>query len=186
MTDRYVYDPRPARPVGVEARAARLGTLDGAVIAVVDNGKTHAGRLLDLVVDELGRRWSITGVVHLGPPSPGHGGNVGDADVAAEWGATAAVAAVGDCGACTSGSVMDAVIFERLGIPAVAIVTRPFLPTARAVAELNGLRDHPVVAVDHPITSLDDAELAGRARAAAPQVAAALLGRAPRRDRPPG
>lgn len=38
---------------------------------------------------------------------------------------------------------MDAVIFERLGIPAVPIVTRPFLPTATAVAELDGLPDDP-------------------------------------------
>lgn len=186
MTDRLVFDPRPVLRAGADPRAPRLDTLDGAVIAVVDNGKTHAGRLLDLVVDELGRRWSITGVVHLGPPSPGHGGNPGDADVAAEWGATAAVAAVGDCGACTSGTVMDAVIFERLGIAAVPIVTRPFLPTATAVAELHGLRGYPIVAVDHPITSLDDDELAARAAAAAPQVAAALMGQAGPGGRPTG
>lgn len=185
MTDRVVYDPRPPRRVDPGVRAARLDTLDGAVIAVVDNGKPHAGRLLEMVVELLGRQWSIAGVVHLGPPSPGHGGNPGDADVAAQW-ATAAVCAVGDCGACSSGSVMDTVIFERLGIPAVPIVTRPFLPTATALAELHGLADHPIVAVDHPITSLGDEELAARARAAAPQVAAALLGRGRPGDGPPG
>ena len=73
--------------------------------------------------------------------------------------------------------MFDAIIFEKLGVPAVSIITAPFRPTARAICELNGLVDHRYAVVDHPITSLDEPQLRERARAAAPQIEAALLGR---------
>lgn len=71
--------------------------------------------------------------------------------------------------------MFDAIIFEELGVPAVPIITKPFEPTAKAIAQLHGLVDYAYAAVDHPITSLDHAELQERARAAAPIVEAALL-----------
>lgn len=71
--------------------------------------------------------------------------------------------------------MFDAIIFEKLGVPAVPIITRPFAPTAAAMGKLHGLVDYPFVAVDHPITSLGHDELRERARVAAPLVEAALL-----------
>ncbi len=71
--------------------------------------------------------------------------------------------------------MFDAIIFEKLGVPAVPIITKPFRPTAEAIAELHGLDGYTYAAVDHPITSLDDTELRERARIAAPIVEAALL-----------
>lgn len=78
-----------------EGEAQRLNTLDGAVIALVHNGKTHGRELMEMVIEELKKRWSIAGVVHLGPPSPGYGGDADDAKpVAAQ--VMAALSAVGD------------------------------------------------------------------------------------------
>ncbi|MEL7155998.1 MAG: hypothetical protein AAFN30_05300 [Actinomycetota bacterium] len=71
--------------------------------------------------------------------------------------------------------MFDAILFEKLGVPAVPIITRPFQPTADAIAELHGMAGYTAVAVDHPITSLTDDELRARAAAAAPAVADALL-----------
>ncbi|MFT4987920.1 MAG: hypothetical protein ACI9BK_000689 [Acidimicrobiales bacterium] len=71
--------------------------------------------------------------------------------------------------------MFDSIIFEKLGVPAVPIVTNPFAPTAKAIAELHGLPDYTFVAVAHPITSLNDDELRERAKVAAPLVEAALL-----------
>lgn len=71
--------------------------------------------------------------------------------------------------------MFDAIIFEKLGVPAVPIITRPFAPTAAAVGNLHGLPDYRYVAVDHPITSLTAEQLRDRARLAAPLVEAALL-----------
>lgn len=73
--------------------------------------------------------------------------------------------------------MFDAIIFEKLGVPAVPIITRPFVPTATAIAKLHGLEGYTHVAVDHPITSLDEAQLRERAAVAAPLVEAALLSR---------
>ncbi|MGB5760165.1 MAG: hypothetical protein WBM50_24835 [Acidimicrobiales bacterium] len=74
--------------------------------------------------------------------------------------------------------MFDAIIFEKLGVPAVPIITKPFIPTADAIARLHGFDRYRHVAVDHPITSLDDVELRRRAAVAAPLVEAALLGSA--------
>jgi hypothetical protein len=81
--------------------------------------------------------------------------------------------------------VFDAILFEQAGVPAVPIITRPFEPTAAAIAKLHGIDEYACAVVDHPITSLDAAELRERARLAAPQVEAALLvGGAPGGARP--
>lgn len=72
--------------------------------------------------------------------------------------------------------MFDSILFEKQGVPAAPIITKPFRPTADAIADLHGLKGYAHVAVNHPITSLDDEELRERARIAAPQVEAILLG----------
>lgn len=90
-----ICDPRPAEPDEVASLAPRLETLDGATIALIHNGKTHGRELMEFVIDELRERWSIAEIIHLGPPSPGYGGNPDDAAPAAEA-AMAAISAIGD------------------------------------------------------------------------------------------
>ena len=94
-TEMLLLDPRPPVPEPDEGPAERLDTLDGAVIALVHNGKTHGRELMEMVIEELKQRWSIAGVVHLGPPSPGYGGDADDAKQVAEE-VMAAISAVGD------------------------------------------------------------------------------------------
>jgi len=59
----------------------------------------------------------------------------------------------------------DAIAAERRGIPAVAVMTDRFEPTARAVAELNGLPDYPYVVIEHPIANNTDEVLRAKAEA---------------------
>jgi hypothetical protein len=59
----------------------------------------------------------------------------------------------------------DALAAERRGIPAVAVMTDRFEPTARAVAELNGLADYPYVVIEHPIANNTDEVLRAKAEA---------------------
>ena len=65
---------------------------------------------------------------------------------------------------------------EKQGIPAVAVVTEPFIPTAKAMAELNGMPGYPFVVVPHPIGSLDEAALRERAELVLERIEALLLG----------
>lgn len=95
MTTLHLLDPRPPTQQPTTGPAPRLATLDGAVIALIHNGKTHGRELMTYIVDELRARWSIAEVIHVGPPSPGYGGVVDDAKPVAEE-AMAAISAVGD------------------------------------------------------------------------------------------
>ena len=55
---------------------------------------------------------------------------------------------------------------ERLGIPAVAVITDRFEVSARAMAEANGLADYPFALIAHPIAGNSDEELHDKAEVA--------------------
>jgi hypothetical protein len=71
----------------------------------------------------------------------------------------------------------DAIAAETRGIPAVAVMTDRFVPSARAVAELNGLPDYPFVVIGHPIANDGDEELRRKAEAVVTRIAALLTER---------
>jgi hypothetical protein len=70
----------------------------------------------------------------------------------------------------------DGITFERLGIPSAVVITEPFIPAAQVITELDGLPDYGYVAIPHPVTSLSIEQLTERAREAAREVEAILLG----------
>lgn len=72
--------------------------------------------------------------------------------------------------------MLDAIAFEKRGIPAAAVITEPFVPTAEAMARLAGMAGYPVAVIPHPIGSLDPAGVAARADAIAARIEAILLG----------
>ncbi len=59
--------------------------------------------------------------------------------------------------------MLDAILFERAGVPAIAIVTEPFRPTGEAMATSWGLPGYRFLDMPHPIANLDDKELDARA-----------------------
>ena len=71
--------------------------------------------------------------------------------------------------------MLDAIDFEKRGIPSVAVVTEPFILTGNAVAELNGMPGYPFVVVPHPFGSLDDAGVKARADAVVDRIEQLLL-----------
>jgi hypothetical protein len=52
---------------------------------------------------------------------------------------------------------------EKLGIPAVAVITDRFEASARAMAEANGLASYPFAVIAHPIAGNRDDELRDKA-----------------------
>jgi hypothetical protein len=68
---------------------------------------------------------------------------------------------------------------ERLGIPAVAIITDRFEASARAMAEANGLADYPFAIIAHPVAGNTDDELRVKAEHAVSALVP-LLTRRPR------
>jgi hypothetical protein len=73
--------------------------------------------------------------------------------------------------------VLDAILMEARGVPAVAIVTEPFRATGDAMAAAWGLPAYPFLAMPHPIANLTTSEIAERAGALCDAVAALLIAR---------
>jgi len=59
--------------------------------------------------------------------------------------------------------VLDGILLEKAGIPAVSIVTEPFTPTGKAMAASHGVPDYRFLAIPPPIANLTEAELDARA-----------------------
>jgi len=59
--------------------------------------------------------------------------------------------------------VLDAILMERAGTPAIAIVTEPFRATGEAMTLAWGMAGYPFLATPHPIANLTDKELDERA-----------------------
>lgn len=89
-----ILDPRPPVDTSRVEPAPRLETLDGAVIGLVHNTKTHGMELMEFVVDELRIKYDIADVVRL-CPGPGYGGSMETAAPFAEH-AMAIISAIGD------------------------------------------------------------------------------------------
>ncbi len=68
--------------------------------------------------------------------------------------------------------MLDGILLERAGIPAVSIVTEPFIPTGQAMAANWGLPHYQFIAMPHPIANLTEAELNVRADRLVEQVVA--------------
>jgi len=64
----------------------------------------------------------------------------------------------------------DALTLEQKGMPCALICTEPFVHTARVMAEQIGLKDYPMIIIDHPIGRLSDPDLQSRINQAIPDV----------------
>jgi hypothetical protein len=82
--------------------------------------------------------------------------------------------------------VLDAISFEKRGIPAAAIITEPFVATAEAMARLAGMPEYPVAVIPHPVGSLGPDEVTARADAIAGRIVELLLGDSTSSPRRPG
>jgi len=59
--------------------------------------------------------------------------------------------------------VLDGILLEKAGIPAVSIVTTPFRLTGAEMAKNWGVPDYRFLDIPHPIANLTEAELDRRA-----------------------
>jgi hypothetical protein len=145
--------------------APRLRTIDGKILGLYSNDKLNATKLLDMVADILALDASFE--IHRGRYSPANlmdPGAWGDIDRC-----DAVILANGDCGACSSSGIANAVEVEKRGIPALLISTPPFAHACTTMASLSGMPDLQWATVEHPIGSVDAQELSGRAESAAAQ-----------------
>jgi hypothetical protein len=155
--------------------APRLDSFEGKTIGLWCNRKLNAARFLEMVREELAKAYSFS-VVH-GVYDPGRLMNE------EEWGEAdrcdAIILANGDCGACSTSGIANAIEFEKKGIPAILLSTTPFVQAVATTARLAGMSDIEWVVVDHPIGSLPEDALRERALEAARQIPGLALKSAP-------
>ena len=70
----------------------------------------------------------------------------------------------------------DAVSLEEKGIPAAAIVTRAFLHEAHVQRTALGMEELEPAIITHPLSTIQDDEIEGRAREVVPQIKQILFG----------
>ena len=71
--------------------------------------------------------------------------------------------------------MLDGILFEKHGVPAVSIITDGFIETARALARSWGLPGYKFLTIPHPISNLTAVKLNERAREVTPRVVDFLL-----------
>lgn len=64
---------------------------------------------------------------------------------------------------------------EKLGIPAVGVMTTRFTSAATLMCRILGMPDYRYAVIDHPVSSADDAALAAMAEATIVQARSLLL-----------
>lgn len=69
----------------------------------------------------------------------------------------------------------DGLTLERRSIPTAVVCTEPFIPTAKAMARVQGVPDYPFITLPHPLGSLTRDEVRQRAEAALPGIIELLL-----------
>ena len=71
--------------------------------------------------------------------------------------------------------MLDAITFEKRGIPAAVVITAPFVPTAEAMARLSGMPGYPYAVAPHPFGSLTPIQVAERADELVERIQSLLL-----------
>ena len=171
-----VFDPRGVVKSANTPIAPRSQKLDGLRLAILDNSKWNANKILRTSTAALEKSVKFAKVNYYVKQSFSK-------DAAPELIAEIAanndlvLTAIGDCGSCCSCCIRDAVALEKLGVPAAAIITTEFereTELTRIAIGMNGLA--PVV-IDHPVSSITQAEVDARAAQVAVQAPKVWLGR---------
>lgn len=164
----------PVEDAGQATGSARAGgRLDGATVGIMFNSKQNAREMLTAVADLLRDRYEIKAVVG---PVRTQGPMLPTDEQVDEMAAACDVALVGlgDCSSCSALSTHMAIDFQRRGVPAVMIGTKPFVKSIKAMGARQGYPDFAGALVEHPLSSLDMDGLRERALEALPQVLALL------------
>lgn len=129
-------------------------SLDGVRIGLLDNSKAGASVIVESLAARLRARGSAVELVRVRKTHASLPLEPAQADVLA--GTDIVLAALGDCGSCTSWVVHDAVTLENRGVPAVVACSTPFETFARTQAVALGRPGLRILTLEHPIAELPD------------------------------
>jgi hypothetical protein len=170
-----VFDPRGVVESANIPIAARVKKLDGLRLAILDNSKWNANKILRTSTAVLERNVKFAKVNYYVKHSFSK-------DAAPELIAEIAanndivLTAIGDCGSCCSCCIRDSVALEKLGIPSAAIITTEFERETELTRTAIGMQGLIPIVIDHPVSSITQAEVEVRATQVALQGPKVWLG----------
>jgi hypothetical protein len=171
-----VFDPRGIVESASVPIATRPDKLDGLRVAILDNSKWNANKVLRASIAALEKTVKFGQVNYYVKQSFSK-------DAAPELITEIAgnndlvLTAIGDCGSCCSCCIRDSVALEKLGIPSAAIITTEFERETELTRTAIGMRGLIPVVIDHPVSSITQAEVEARAGQVALQAPKVWLGR---------
>lgn len=170
-----VFDPRGTVESNNVPIAGRVKKLDGLRLAILDNSKWNANKILRTSTAALEQSVKFSKVNYYVKHSFSK-------DAAPELIAEIAanndivLTAIGDCGSCCSCCIRDSVALEKLGIPSAAIITTEFERETELTRTAIGMTGLIPVVIDHPVSSITQAEVEVRAAQVALQAPKVWLG----------
>ena len=171
-----VVDPRGTVESSNTPIAARPRSLDGLRLAVLDNSKWNANKILRASTAALEQTIRFGKVNYYVKHSFSK-------DAAPELIEEIAanndlvLTAIGDCGSCCSCCIRDAIALELRGLAAVAIITTEFVRETELTRHAIGMEGLIPAVIDHPVSSITQAEVEARAAQVALQAPKVWLGR---------
>lgn len=170
-----VFDPRGSVESANTPIANRAKDLNGLRLAILDNSKWNANKILRASAAALEKHVKFAKVNYYVKHSFSK-------DAAPELIAEIAanndvvLTAIGDCGSCCSCCIRDSVALEQLGIPSAAIITTEFEMETELTRTALGMQGLIPVVIDHPVSSITPAEVEVRAAQVAMQAPKVWLG----------
>lgn len=156
-----VFDPRGAIRNEITPVAPRVGQLAGRRLGILDNSKWNANKLLRGAAAALSAGVEFAAVNYYVKHSFSKDAHPELIDkIAAEN--DIVLTAIGDCGSCTSACVRDAIALERRGVPTAVIITTEFVRETDLTRAALGMPDLRPVVIDHPVSSITQAEIDAR------------------------
>jgi hypothetical protein len=156
-----VFDPRGIIKNELTPVAPRPRALAGRRLGVLDNSKWNANKLLRGAATALAAGIEFGAVNYYVKHSFSKDAHPELIDrIAAEN--DIVLTAIGDCGSCTSACVRDAIALERRGVPTAVIVTTEFVRETDLTRAALGMPDLEPVVIDHPVSSITQAEVDAR------------------------
>jgi len=172
-----VFDPRGSVETSDTPIAARPASLDGLRLAILDNSKWNANKILRGSAAALQQAIRFGAVNYYVKES--FSKDAAPAlieEIAANN--DLVLTAIGDCGSCCSCCLRDAVALEKNGLPAVAIITTEFVLETELTLRAIGMQGLRPVVIDHPVSSITQSEVESRTAQVALQAPRVWLGQA--------
>ena len=171
-----VFDPRGTVESADTPIALRPKKLDGLRLAILDNSKWNANKILRTSTSSLEKNVKFAEVNYYVKHSFSKDA---DPELIAEIAANndLVLTAIGDCGSCCSCCIRDAVALEKLGIPSAAIITTEFERETELTRTALGMQGLIPIVIDHPVSSITRVEVESRAAQVVSQAPKVWLGR---------